>query len=78
MSDAERRYRSTLEQEGLDENFVRSTGETNESQSSENTDADGNSNIGDHNFETDTQHRYTVKILHICIVIEWLSPLPSL
>ncbi|XP_053538749.1 protein FAM161B isoform X1 [Ictalurus punctatus] len=57
MSDAERRYRSTLEQEGLDENFVRSTGETNESQSSENTDADGNSNIGDHNFETDTQHR---------------------
>lgn len=55
-----RRYRSTLEQEGLDENFVRSTGENDESQSSENTDADGNSNAGDHNFETNTQHRYTV------------------
>ncbi|XP_060788795.1 protein FAM161B [Neoarius graeffei] len=56
-SDAVRRYRSTLEQEGLDENFVRSTGENDESQSSENTDADGNSNAGDHNFETNTQHR---------------------
>ncbi|KAB5562318.1 hypothetical protein PHYPO_G00016500 [Pangasianodon hypophthalmus] len=56
-SDAERRYRSTLEQEGLDENFVRSTGENDESQSSENTDTDGKSNVGDHSFETDTQHR---------------------
>ncbi|KAK3538241.1 hypothetical protein QTP70_033073, partial [Hemibagrus guttatus] len=55
--DAERRYRSTLEQEGLDEHFVRSTGGNDESQTPENTDADGNSDVGDHNFETDSQHR---------------------
>ncbi|GAA6096547.1 protein FAM161B isoform X1 [Tachysurus ichikawai] len=58
-SDAERRYRSTLEQEGLDEHFVRSTGGNDESQTSENTDADGNSDAGDHSSETDTQQRYT-------------------
>lgn len=57
-NDAERRYQNTLEQEGLDESFVRSTGENDESQSSENTDTDGKSNVGDRNFETDTQHRY--------------------
>ncbi|XP_058254314.1 protein FAM161B isoform X2 [Hemibagrus wyckioides] len=56
-SDAERRYRSTLEQEGLDEHFVRSTGGNDESQTSENTDTDRNSDVGDHNFETDSQHR---------------------
>ncbi|XP_027028272.2 protein FAM161B isoform X2 [Tachysurus fulvidraco] len=56
-SDAERRYRSTLEQEGLDENFVRSTGGNDESQTSENTDADGISDTGDHSSETDTQQR---------------------
>ncbi|XP_060735324.1 protein FAM161B [Tachysurus vachellii] len=56
-SDAERRYRSTLEQEGLDEHFVRSTGGNDESQTSENTDADGNSDAGDHSSETDTQQR---------------------
>ncbi|KAI5102332.1 protein FAM161B isoform X1, partial [Silurus meridionalis] len=56
-SDAERRYRNTLEHEGLDENFVRSTGENDESQTSENTDTDGNCNVGDQSFDTDTQHR---------------------
>ncbi|KAF7704389.1 hypothetical protein HF521_021461 [Silurus meridionalis] len=55
-SDAERRYRNTLEHEGLDENFVRSTGENDESQTSENTDTDGNCNVGDQSFDTDTQH----------------------
>ncbi|KAM9465800.1 protein FAM161B isoform 2-T2 [Clarias gariepinus] len=55
-SDAERRYRNTLEHEGLDENFIRTTGENDESQSSETTEADGNSNCAD-DFEDDIQHR---------------------
>ncbi|XP_066526296.1 protein FAM161B isoform X2 [Hoplias malabaricus] len=42
-TDAERRYRSTLEQAGLDENFVRSRGENDKIQTSKNEDIDSNS-----------------------------------
>ncbi|KAL7862025.1 hypothetical protein SRHO_G00134660 [Serrasalmus rhombeus] len=57
-SDAERRYRTTLEQAGLDENFVRSKGANDESQTSKNKDTDSDSDGEQHSSETDIQQRY--------------------
>ncbi|KAI4879089.1 hypothetical protein NFI96_001426 [Prochilodus magdalenae] len=56
-SDAERRYRTTLEQAGLDENFVRSKGENDEDQTSKNKDTDSDSDDDQHSSECDTQQR---------------------
>ncbi|XP_076834241.1 protein FAM161B [Brachyhypopomus gauderio] len=56
-SDVERRYRSTLQQAGLDEDFVKSKGENDERQTSKNKDADSHSEGDDHSSDSDTQQR---------------------
>ncbi|XP_072546519.1 protein FAM161B isoform X2 [Salminus brasiliensis] len=56
-SDAERRYRSTLQQAGLDENFVRSKGENDKSQTARDKGSDTESDGDQCGSESDSQQR---------------------
>ncbi|KAG9268575.1 protein FAM161B [Astyanax mexicanus] len=56
-TDAERRYRSTLQQAGLDENFVRSKGENDKSKTARSKGSDTESDGDQHGSESEIQER---------------------